>query len=159
METVTKSTNHELPKSSQIKFTSTEAKFINYIMKCGKKTLAKKIFLNAMDVVKGRKKDENPHKIFEKAIENIKPAMEVRPKRVGGAIYQIPREVPARRQIMLSFRWILQAAQGRKGAEMGKKLADEILEAYNNSGFAIKKKDETHRMAQANKAFAHLARY
>lgn len=109
-----------------------------------------------MLVEKGQKE---PQKLFERAIENIKPPLEIRPKRIGGAVYQIPVEVKAGRQLMLAFRWILEAARGKKGAPMAKKLTDELLAASNNEGNAIKKKDDTLRMAQANKAFAHYAKY
>ncbi len=135
-----------------------QEKFINYIMKAGKKNIARKIFKDTMHVLteKGQKE---PVKVFERAIENVKPALEIRPKRIGGAVYQIPIEVKPGRQLMLSFRWILESARGKKGQPMAKKLADELLMASNNEGNAIKKKDDTIRMAQANKAFAHYARY
>lgn len=135
-----------------------QEKFICYIMKAGKKNIARKIFKDTMQVLteKGQKE---PVKIFEKAIENVKPALEIRPKRIGGAVYQIPIEVKPGRQLMLSFRWILDSARGKKGSPMAKKLADELLMASNNEGNAIKKKDDTIKMAQANKAFAHYARY
>ena len=98
-------------------------------------------------------------KIFYRAIENAKPAMEVKPKRVGGSIYQVPREVPPGRQEMLAFRWLLDAARNNKGTAMEIRLANEILQASENTGAAIKKKEDTHKMAQANKAFAHFAKY
>ena len=136
----------------------TQEKFINYIMKCGKKTVAREIFKNCLRKMeqKGHKK---PLEIFEKAIENAKPNMEVRPRRIGGAVYQIPVEVKHHRQLALSFRWIINAARGKKGGAMDKKLADELIEAANEQGAAIKKRDDTHKMAAANKAFAHLAKY
>lgn len=127
-------------------------------MKDGKKNIARQIFQDTMNMLveKGQKE---PQKLFERAIENIKPPLEIRPKRIGGAVYQIPVEVKAGRQLMLAFRWILEAARGKKGAPMAKKLTDELLAASNNEGNAIKKKDDTLRMAQANKAFAHYAKY
>lgn len=104
-------------------------------------------------------KDQHPEKVFEKAVENVKPAMEVRAKRIGGAVYQIPVEVKPNRQLALAFRWIIGAARGGKGAPMSKKLASEIMAAANTEGAAIKKKEDTLKMAAANKAFAHYARY
>lgn len=135
-----------------------QEKFINYIMKEGKKNIARRIFKETLQVLteKGQKE---PVKVFERAIENVKPTLEIRPKRIGGAVYQIPIEVKPGRQLMLSFRWILDSARGKKGSPMAKKLADELLNASNNEGNAIKKKEDTIRMAQANKAFAHYAKY
>lgn len=135
-----------------------QEKFINYIMKEGKKNIARKIFKDTLNVLteKGQKE---PVKVFERAIENVKPTLEIRPKRIGGAVYQIPIEVKPGRQLMLSFRWILDSARGKKGQPMAKKLAEELLNASNNEGNAIKKKEDTIKMAQANKAFAHYAKY
>ncbi|MBI2453360.1 30S ribosomal protein S7 [Candidatus Peregrinibacteria bacterium] len=133
-------------------------KFINYIMNRGKKGVARKIFEECMKIIKEKTK-ENPIKIFEKAVENVKPNIEVKAQRVGGSVYQIPREVPSNRQIMLSYRWILKGARSKKGAKMAQKLANELIDASNGIGLAVKKKEETHKMAQANKAFAHFARY
>lgn len=135
-----------------------QEKFINYIMKVGKKNIARKIFKDTLNVLteKGQKE---PAKVFERAVENVKPTLEIRPKRIGGAVYQIPIEVKPGRQLMLSFRWILESARGRKGVPMAKKLAEELLNASNNEGNAIKKKEDTIKMAQANKAFAHYAKY
>ena len=135
-----------------------QEKVINYLMKEGKKNIARKIFKDTLHILteKGQKE---PFKTFEKAIENVKPALEIKPKRIGGAVYQIQIEVKPGRQLMLSFRWLLESARGRKGAPMAKKLADEFMMASNNEGNAIKKKDDTIRMAQANKAFAHYAKY
>ena len=134
-----------------------QEKFINYIMKDGKKNTARRIFRETLTIIS--QKDKQPEKIFEKAIETVKPTIEVRAKRIGGAVYQIPVEVKAGRQLALAFRWILGAANGKKGAPMAKKLADELFAASNNEGAAIKKKEDTIRMAQANKAFAHYAKY
>lgn len=135
-----------------------QEKFINYIMKEGKKNIARKIFKDTMKVLTDKGQKE-PVKVFERAIENVKPTLEIRPKRIGGAVYQIPIEVKPGRQLMLSFRWLLESARGKKGQPMAKKLAEELLMASNNEGNAIKKKDDTIRMAQANKAFAHYAKY
>ena len=134
-----------------------QEKFINYIMKQGKKNLARKIFRDTLKIIS--EKDKHPEKIFERAIENVKPNIEVRAKRIGGAVYQIPVEVKTHRQIALAFRWILSATHAKKGAPVAKKLAEELLAASNNEGSAMKKKDDTIKMAQANKAFAHYAKY
>ncbi len=133
-------------------------KFINYLMLDGKKTIARRIFNDTMKTV-GEKTKEDPMKIFNKALDNVKPQMEVKPKRIGGAVYQIPREVTANRQITLAFRWIISGARSSKGAEMAQKLANELMQAAEGQGSAIKKKEDTHRMAAANKAFAHYGRY
>ncbi|MCD6109157.1 30S ribosomal protein S7 [bacterium] len=133
-------------------------KFINYLMLGGKKTVARKIFNDAMKSV-GEKTKEDPMKIFNKALDNIKPQMEVKPKRIGGGVYQIPREVKANRQITLAFRWLLIATRAGKGSPMYQRLANELIQAAEGQGAAIKKKEDTHRMAAANKAFAHYGRY
>ena len=137
---------------------ATQEKFINYIMERGKKSVARNIFQEMLEIIeaKGNKK---PLEIFEKALANVKPNMEVRPRRIGGAVYQIPVEVKPHRQIALSFRWIIGSARAGKGQKMATKLAREVLDSANETGNSIKKRDETHRMAQANKAFAHLAKY
>jgi len=133
-------------------------KFINYVMLAGKKTIARQIFADMLKEIEKRG-HKNPREIFFRAIENAKPAMEVRPKRVGGSIYQVPFEVSPKRQQMLSFRWILGAARGRKGSPMYKRLTQEILDAAESQGIAIKKKEDVERMAAANRAFAHYARF
>jgi small subunit ribosomal protein S7 len=134
-----------------------QEKFINYIMKSGKKNLARQIFRDTMKQIS--EKEKNPEKVFEKAVETVRPGLEVRAKRIGGAVYQIPVEVRPERQTMLAFRWILLGARGKKGAPIAKKLAEELLAAAAGEGSAIKKKDDTVKMAQANKAFAHYAKY
>ena len=131
------------------------AKFVNYIMNDGKKGIAEKIFYGAMDQVKNKTKTEGL-KIFEKAIENTSPSVEVKSRRVGGATYQVPIEVPRGRRFYLASQWIISAASGRSGRAMAEKLAIELISAANGDGGAIKKKDDTHRMAEANKAFAHF---
>ncbi len=136
----------------------TSEKFINKIMLDGKKTVARRIFNDMLSELE-RRGNKNPKETFLRAIDNTKPSMEVRPKRVGGAVYQVPFEVPVKRQQMLSFRWILNAARGRKGMPMFKRLTSEILEAAEGTGSAIKKKDDVEKMAQANRAFAHYARF
>ncbi|MBN1494436.1 30S ribosomal protein S7 [Candidatus Peregrinibacteria bacterium] len=133
-------------------------KFINCIMRDGKKSTARRIFNDCMKMV-GEKTKEEPTKIFSKALDNVKPQMEVKPKRIGGGVYQIPYEVNANRQITLAFRWLIGAARKNKGAAMYIKLANEVMQAAEGTGAAIKKRDETHKMAAANKAFAHYARY
>ncbi|HUU70973.1 MAG TPA: 30S ribosomal protein S7 [Planctomycetota bacterium] len=134
------------------------SKFINGVMECGKKTLAQRIFYDAMDIVQKRFPDMDPLEAFETAINNVKPLVEVRSKRVGGASYQVPMQVPPRRQIALAFRWILEAARKRKGKPMFVRLADELSDAIKKEGSAITQRENVHRMADANKAFAHFAR-
>ena len=131
------------------------AKFINYLMNDGKKGVAEKIFYGAMGQVKDKTKSEGL-KIFEKAIENASPSVEVKSRRVGGATYQVPIEVPRGRRFYLASQWIIAAALNRSGRPMAEKLAIELIAAANGDGGAIKKKDDTHRMAEANKAFAHF---
>lgn len=135
-----------------------QEKFINYLMLDGKKSTARRIFNDTLKIV-SKKETGDPEKIFKSAIENVKPRLEVKAKRIGGAVYQIPIEVKPHRQIALAFRWILAAARGKKGATMAQKLANEFTDASKDQGIAMKKKEDTHRMAEANKAFAHLARY
>lgn len=135
-----------------------QEKFINYIMLAGKKSIARRIFNDTLKII-SKKTSADPEKIFKTAIDNIKPQLEVKAKRIGGAVYQIPMEVKQGRQLALSFRWLISAARGKKGSPMATKLAGEIIDASNEQGAAFKKKEDTHRMAQANKAFAHLARY
>ena len=133
-------------------------KFINYLMLDGKKTVARRIFADMLKEIQ-KKGHSNPELVFEKAIENVEPTMEVRPKRIGGAVYQIPIEVKPNRRRMLAFRWILTTARKGKGAPIANLLAREILEASEGIGTAVKKKEDSHKMAAANKAFAHYARY
>ena len=130
-------------------------KFINGLMRKGKKSTACRIFYDMLDIL-SKKANEEPLKIFKQAVENVKPMVEVRSKRVGGANYQIPIEVPSNRRTALSIRWIIGAATSRSEKSMEEKLAGELAEAAANRGSAVKKKEDTHRMAEANKAFAHL---
>lgn len=130
------------------------AQLINMVMRRGKKTVAQGIVYGAMDIVQERQKAD-PLEVFLQALENAKPMVEVKSRRVGGANYQVPVEVTPERQIGIALRWMVGYAQGRKGRPMYQALADEMLDAYNNTGSAVKKRDDTHRMAQANKAFAH----
>ncbi len=130
------------------------SKFINVLMHGGKRSTAQKIFYGAMDVIHARTKDD-PLKIFKKAIENVRPALEVKARRVGGSTYQIPIEVNPNRRLSLAMRWLTQYARQRGGKSMKDKLAAEIVDAHNNTGGAVKKREDTHRMAEANKAFSH----
>jgi small subunit ribosomal protein S7 len=132
-------------------------KFINYIMWSGKKETARKVMYSAFDVIKEKTGNPNPLEIFDLALRNAGPMTEVRSKRIGGANYQVPVEVRAERRVALAMRWIRDAARGGKGRPMHLKLADELIAASKNEGAAIKKKDDTHKMAEANKAFAHFA--
>ncbi|MEK7085701.1 MAG: 30S ribosomal protein S7 [Patescibacteria group bacterium] len=135
-----------------------QEKFINYIMLAGKKSTARKIFNETLKLI-SKKTNSDPEKVFKTALDNIKPQLEVKPKRIGGAVYQVPREVKPDRQLALACRWLIGAARSKKGAPMAQKLSNELVDASNNQGAAIKKKDDTIRMAEANKAFAHLAKY
>jgi small subunit ribosomal protein S7 len=130
------------------------AKFVNNIMTCGKKHLARKIFYDALDIIEQRTKS-NPLDVFRKALNNVQPIIEVRPRRVGGATYQVPSEVRPERSIALGMRWLIRYARERKDKSMSLKLAAEIIAASNGEGNAIKKREDTHKMAEANKAFAH----
>ena len=132
-------------------------RFINYVMKDGKKSTAEKLVYGAFDKIKVITKEE-PMVVFERALENVMPLLEVASKRVGGANYQVPREVRPERRFVLALRWIISAARAKKGKGMADKLADEIIAASKNEGNAIKKKLDMHRMAEANRAFAHFAR-
>ena len=131
------------------------AKFVNYIMIGGKKGVAESIFYGAMNLINSRTKTDGL-KIFERAIDNASPSVEVKSRRIGGATYQVPIEVPKGRRFYLASQWIINAASSRSGKPMADKLATELISAANGDGGAIKKKDDTHRMADANKAFAHF---
>ncbi len=130
-------------------------KFINRMMRGGKKSVAQRVFYQAMDLVEARAK-KPALEVFEKAIANVAPAVEVKPRRVGGSTYQIPVEVPEHRRISLAIRWILEAANKRHGHGMAEKLSAELLDAANGVGAAVKKREDTYKMAEANRAFAHL---
>ena len=133
------------------------AKFINSLMWSGKKSVAQRVFYQAMDQIKKRVKDKEEIEVFNQAIDNAKPMIEVRSKRVGGATYQVPMQVKSNRQQTLAFRWIIGAARGKKGRPMHLKLADELVAAFNREGAAMEKRETVHKMADANKAFAHFA--
>ena len=133
------------------------SKFINCIMWQGKKSVAQKVFYGAMDIISKKIKDAEPQEVFEKAIDNAKPMIEVRSKRVGGSSYQVPMQVNSKRQQSLAFRWILQSARGKKGKPMAERLAAELMDAYDQKGGAMTTRENVHKMAEANKAFAHFA--
>lgn len=136
---------------------TTIAKFINLVMQDGKKSIAQKIVYDAFEAIR-EETDQDPLGVFNKAIKNVAPMIEVRSRRVGGANYQIPMQVRGDRRMALAYRWILTAARARKGKPMRNKLADELLAASQNQGEAVKKRDDIHRMAEANRAFAHFGR-
>ncbi len=133
------------------------SKFINNLMLKGKKNTARRIFYDALEIIGGRIKDSNPIDVFNQALQNVKPLIEVRSKRVGGSTYQVPMEVNKRRQQALAIRWIIKAAREKKGKPLAQKLADELHAAYKKEGSAMSVRENIHRMAEANKAFAHFA--
>ncbi len=132
------------------------SKIINKIMLDGKKSLAQRIFYEAVDDV-AKKVGAEPEEVFVRAIDNIRPKIEVRSKRVGGATYQVPREVKAKRQQSLAIRWLVESARAKRGKPMARRLAEEMFDAFNNQGAAVTKKENVHKMAEANKAYAHFA--
>ncbi len=149
--------NRRVPVAED-KFGSVDlARFINYVMLDGKKEIARKIVYGAFDIIKEKISDKEPIEVFEAALKNAGPVTEVRSRRVGGANYQVPVEVRPARQKQLAMRWIVQAARKKKGKEMKVFLAEELMLAANNEGEAVKKKENVHKMAEANKAFAHFA--
>jgi small subunit ribosomal protein S7 len=133
------------------------SKFINCLMWGGKKSTAQRVFYDAMDIIDKKVEDAEPFEVFEKAINNVKPMIEVRSKRVGGASYQVPMQVSSKRQQSLAFRWILASSRSKKGKPMSDRLASELIDAYNEHGGAMTTRENVHRMAEANKAFAHFA--
>jgi small subunit ribosomal protein S7 len=132
------------------------SKFVNCLMYDGKKARAQAVFYGAMDIIKERIPDQEPIAVFQQAVDNVKPSIEVRSKRVGGAAYQVPMQVNRTRQQSLAIRWILIAIREKKGRPTGQKLADELVAAYNREGGAMSRRENVHRMADANKAFAHF---
>ena len=132
------------------------AKFVNYIMKKGKKSVAEKIFYDSLEIISNKLKTEKPIEIFISALNNVAPTLEVKSKRIGGATYQVPMEVTENRKKSLAMRWILNFARSRKGKTMSNRLAAELIAASNKEGSSVKKKEDTHKMAEANKAFAHF---
>jgi small subunit ribosomal protein S7 len=133
------------------------SKIINKLMLQGKKSIAQSMFYEALDTVLKKVENVDPVDVFTKAVENIKPRVEVRSKRVGGATYQVPKEVNKRRQQSLAIRWLIDAARTKRGKPMAKRLAEELFDAYNNQGVAVTKKDNVHKMAEANSAYSHFA--
>jgi small subunit ribosomal protein S7 len=129
--------------------------FIHRIMKRGKKSVATRIMYEALDIIK-EKTSKNPVEVLDQALKNVGPQMEVRPRRVGGATYQVPMEVPSSRKMTLAMRWIIDASTGRTGNSYAEKLSAELIEAANNQGAAVRKREETHKMAEANRAFSHF---
>jgi len=130
------------------------ARFINCVLKQGKKSLAERVVYSALNSIEDKTSDD-PIKVFKKAVDNAAPILEVRSRRVGGATYQVPVEVSPNRRVALSIRWLISHARGRTGKSLAEKLSSELLDAFNNTGGAVKKKEDVHRMAEANKAFAH----
>ena len=149
------------PKFSSVKY----AKFINYLMERGKKTTSQKIFYAALDIVEEKMKANkdaevtDSRQVFDIALKNVSPIMEIKGRRIGGSNYQVPMEVQEPRRTALGMKWMIAAARSRKGAPMATKLAQEVMDAFNKIGNAVKKREDTHRMAEANKAFAHFARF
>ena len=133
------------------------SKFVNCLMRDGKKSTAQQVFYGAMDIIKERLPAEEPIAVFQQALDNVKPSIEVRSKRVGGAAYQVPMQVNRTRQQSLAIRWVLIAIREKKGRATSQKLADELVAAYNREGAAVSRRENVHRMADANKAFAHFA--
>ncbi len=147
------------PVTADHKYNSVKiSKFINYIMERGKKTIASKIVYGALDQIEKEMKTD-PKAVFEQAIRNVSPILEVKGRRIGGANYQVPMEVQEPRKTTLGMKWVITAARAKKGKPMAFKLATELMEAYNKLGAAIKKREDVHKMAEANKAFAHFARF
>jgi small subunit ribosomal protein S7 len=138
-----------------IRFNSVHVQtMVQHVLKRGKKSTAQTLIYEAMDLIKERT-EKNPMDVFDTALKNVSPSMEVRPRRVGGATYQVPMEVSADRRTTLAIRWILSAARDRAGKSFSDKLASELIDAFNETGAAIRKRDETHKMAEANRAFSH----
>ena len=133
---------------------TTLSSFINRIMRRGKRSVATHLVYNALDIVKERT-GKNPVEVFEQALKNVGPVMEVRPRRVGGATYQVPMEVPTSRRMTLAMRWVIDASKARTGKSFAEKLSAELMDAYGNQGTAVRKREETHKMAEANRAFSH----
>jgi len=152
-----KVTNRNVPKPDIAYQSPRLEKFINCIMWDGKKETARAIVYGAFDIIKEKTGNNEPLEVFELALKNAGPLTEVRSRRVGGANYQVPREVRPERRQSLAIRWIIEAARAKKGAPMAERLAGEIIAASNNEGSAVTKRDNTHKMAEANKAFAHFA--
>jgi len=156
-EMPSKKANKNAPKPDPVYNSKLVSKFINCLMLAGKKSTSQKVFYDALKIMSNKVKEAEPVEIFETAINNVKPLLEVRSKRVGGASYQVPMQVKPKRQQALAFRWILQSARSKKGKPMCERLASELMDAYNKQGGAMTTRENVHRMADANKAFAHFA--
>ncbi len=152
-----KVTNRNIVGPDHVYNSTKVGKFVNYVMLRGQKETARKIVYDAFEMIKEKAKVEDPMEVFDTALKNTGPITEVRSRRVGGANYQIPREVRPERRVFLSMKWIIESARAGKGAPMHSRLADEIILAAKNEGKAVKKREDTHKMAEANKAFAHFA--
>ena len=150
-------TDRREPSPDPVYGSALVSKFINCMMWDGKKSVAQNIFYDALDLIAERVKDAEPLEVFQAAVENVKPKVEVRSRRVGGATYQVPVEVNRQRRQALAVRWILRAARARTGRPMYRRLADELMAAYRREGAAMQTRENIHRMAEANKAFAHFA--
>jgi small subunit ribosomal protein S7 len=143
------------PVTPDVRYQNTVlSSFVNRIMRRGKKSVALHLVYEALDIVKERT-GKNPVEVFEQALKNVGPVMEVRPRRVGGATYQVPMEVPTSRRLTLAMRWVIDASKARTGKSFAEKLSAELLDAYSNQGTAVRKREETHKMAEANRAFSH----
>ncbi len=153
---VTKTLVRDIP-ADRIYGDPTVQRLINRVMRDGKKQVAERLVYSGMQIAADKLKVENPHDVFEQAFANIKPHLETRSRRVGGANYQIPFEVKGQRQMHLTIMWFVQAARAHRGMSMANRIALELVDAYNNQGSAVKKREDTHRMAEANRAFAHFA--
>jgi small subunit ribosomal protein S7 len=147
---------HEASMEQRDRNSEVVVKLVNQVMKQGKKSIARKIVSGAFDII-AEKLKKDPIEVYEQSIQNVSPMVEVRSKRVGGATYQVPVEVKGNRALSLALRWLLSAARSKKGKPMAEKLAEELMLAYKKEGTAFKKKEDTHRMAEANRAFAHFA--
>lgn len=149
--------SHEALRADAVYNSKLVTKFINCMMERGKKSVAQKSFYAAMKTISEKVKDKSPLEVFETAVNNVKPMFEVRSKRVGGASYQVPMQVKPHRQQSLAIRWILEAARGKKGKPISERLAAEFIDAYSGQGSAMSTRENVHKMAEANKAFAHFA--
>jgi small subunit ribosomal protein S7 len=149
--------NRNIPKPDSVYNSAELSKLINSVMQSGKKETALKVVYGALDLIKEKSEGKDPLEVFAEAMKNASPLMEVRSRRIGGANYQVPREVRPERRQALAIRWIIAAARGKKGQPMHIKLADELLAAAKGEGSAVKKREDTHKMAESNKAFAHFA--
>lgn len=150
--------NLKLTTTTESNVKDLQIKLVNHVMRNGKKSIARKIVADAFQII-DKKHNRNPEETFRKALEHVYPRLEVRSRRVGGANYQIPVEVSSKRRVFLAMQWILNVARNRKGKPMAARLADELMAAADNEGASIKKKEDTHKMAEANRAFAHFARF